>query len=156
MMTLLAIDPGANGGYMARVGDNSPITGPLPDTEGDILLMVEMFALTPHEKKVCYLENLVKFTGSPMPSSAMATYASNWGFLKGVLMAHKFQLVLVTPQKWQGAVGLGTSKGMTKTAWKNKIKAESQRLYPNVKITLANADAAMIFRYAELQERQNP
>lgn len=151
--TLIGIDPGANGGFMARVGDAEVLTGSLPETEGDILSLLEMLAATPPPKRVAYLENLVKFTGSPMPSSAMATYASNWGVLKGMLMALKFQLVLVTPQVWQKSLGLGTSKGLSKTEWKNKLKSEGQRLYPGVKITLANADAALIFRYGELQER---
>jgi hypothetical protein len=112
-----------------------------------------MISLGKCNEKICYLENIVKFTGSPMPSSAMASYASSWGVLKGILMALKFQLVLVTPQTWQKAVGVGTSKGLTKTEWKNKLKAEAQRLYPRSRITLANSDAALIFRYAELQEK---
>lgn len=149
--TLLGVDPGANGGYMANTVDGL-VTGPLPDTEGDILELIEGLACHPGDR-IVYLENLVKFTGAPMPSSAMATYASSWGFLKGVLMANRFQLVLVTPQQWQKELGLGTSKGMTKTAWKNKLKAMAQQLYPNNSITLANADAALIFRYALLKER---
>jgi hypothetical protein len=151
-MTLLAIDPGANGGYMAKANDEIT-TGKLPDTEGDILEIIEELACHPGER-IAYLENLVKYTGSPMPSSAMAIYASSWGFLKGALMANKFQLVLVTPQAWQKALGLGTSKGMTKTAWKNRLKSVGQQLYPGCNITLANADAALIYRYAELEERR--
>lgn len=151
--TLLGIDPGANGGFMARSGDGALLTGAMPETEGDILSLLEMLSFANTPRKVCYLENLVKFTGTPMPSSAMATYASNWGVLKGMLMALKFQLVLVTPQNWQKALGMGTSKSMSKTEWKNKLKSEAQRLYPEVKITLANADAALIFRHGELQER---
>jgi len=153
MATLLGIDPGTNGGFMARLESGAVLTGPLPDTEGDLLLLLEMLAQSESKERICYLENLVKFTGSPMPSSAMASYASNWGVLKGMLMALKFQLVLVTPQAWQKALGMGSSKGVSKTEWKNKLKAEAQRLYPNQKITLANADAALIFRHADLQER---
>ena len=137
---------------MAQVGDGEPLTGPLPETEGDLLSLLEMLAHAQSDKRVCYLENLVKFTGSPMPSSSMASYASNWGVLKGMLMALKYQLILVTPQTWQKTLGLGTSK-KGKKEWKNKLKEEAQRLYPNKKITLANADAALIFRYGELQER---
>ena len=153
MATLLGIDPGSNGGFMARLGTGQILTGPLPDTEGDLLLLLEMLSISESEERICYLENLVKFTGNPMPSSAMASYASNWGVLKGMLMALKFQLVLVTPQAWQKALGMGSSKGTSKTEWKNKLKSEAQRLYPNQKITLANADAALIFRHADLQER---
>lgn len=151
---LLGIDPGSNGGFMARMSNGETITGSLPDTEGDLLGLLEMLAMSEADEKVCYLENLVKFTGSPMPSSAMASYASNWGVLKGMLMALKFQLVLVTPQSWQKALGLGNSRGIGKTEWKNKLKSEAQRLYPKEKITLSNADAALIFRHAELTERR--
>ena len=154
MTTLIGIDPGTHGGFMARFPTGDMLTGSLPDTEGDLLLLLEMVAQSNANERICYLENLVKFTGSPMPSSAMASYASNWGVLKGMLMALKFQLVLVSPQTWQKALGLGTSKGATKTEWKNKLKSEAQRLYPNQKITLANADAALIFRHADLQERK--
>lgn len=152
MNTLLAIDPGANGGFMWSRGDECE-TGPLPDTEGDILDLVRQVAEASKGKRIAYLENLVKFTGSPMPSSAMATYASSWGFLKGVLMANGFRVILVTPQAWQKALGLGTSKGGSKAEWKAKLKGEAQRLYPGHKITLANADAALIHRHAEIQEK---
>jgi|LakMenE18May11ns_1017448.scaffolds.fasta_scaffold9423576_1 hypothetical protein len=154
MNILLGVDPGTNGGFMARFPSGTFLTGPLPDTEGDLLALLEMVAMSDSNEKICYLENLVKFTGSPMPSSAMASYASNWGVLKGMLMALKFQLVLVTPQTWQKALGLGSSKGLSKTEWKNKLKSEAQRLFPSQKITLANADAALIFRHADLQERK--
>jgi hypothetical protein len=154
MTTLLGIDPGTKGGFMARFGSGALLTGPLPETEGDLLSLLEMLSKSEAKERVCYLENLVKFTGSPMPSSSMASYASNWGVLKGMLMALKFQLVLVAPQTWQKALGLGTSKGSSKTDWKNKLKSEAQRLYPHEKITLANADAALIFRHADLQERK--
>ena len=154
MTTLVGIDPGANGGYMVRFNSGTTLTGPLPETEGDLLSLIEMISMSEAEERICYLENLVKFTGNPMPSSAMARYASNWGVLKGMLMALKFQLVLVTPQTWQKALGMGSSKGMSKLQWKNKLKSEAQRLYPTQKITLSNADAALIFRHADLQERK--
>lgn len=147
---ILAIDPGANGGFAFR-NDKGVVSDKLPATEGDINLLVEMFSVS--GVGVCYLEDLVKYAGTRMPGSAMAVYASNWGFLKGVLMARGWRIVLVRPQKWQKALGLGSSVGGEKTAWKNKLKAQAQQLYPGVKVTLANADALLILRYAELEER---
>jgi hypothetical protein len=49
-------------------------------------------------------------------------------------------------------LGLGVSDG-NKTIWKNKLKTRAQQLYPGIKVTLANADALLILRYAELEER---
>lgn len=94
--------------------------------------------------ETAYLEDLVKFTGKNMPSSSMAVYASNWGFLKGVLTAFDCRIVLVPPKKWQAALGLGTAKGMSKTQWKNKLKQRAEQLYPHIKVTLATADALLI------------
>jgi hypothetical protein len=51
---------------------------------------------------------------------------------------------LITPQKWQKKLGLGTSKGLTPTQWKNKLKAEAQRLFPDIRVTLKTADALLI------------
>ena len=149
MKTILAIDPGANGGFAFQNG-KGVVSEKLPETEGDLVLLIEMLGVS--GPGVCYLEDLVKYAGTNMPGSAMATYASNWGFLKGVLMAKGWRLVLVKPQKWQKALSLGSSAG-DKTGWKAKLKGVAQQLFPGIKVTLANADALLILRYAELEER---
>ena len=148
-MTILSIDPGANGGFAFR-NEKGVVSEKLPETEGDINLMIEMFSV--NGAGVCYLEELVRYAGTNMPSSAMAVYAANWGFLKGVLMARGWRIILVRPQKWQKALSLGVSDG-NKTLWKNHLKTRAQQLYPGIKVTLANADALLILRYAELEER---
>lgn len=143
---ITAIDPGAHGGIAILSEDVQAF--PLPQSEGDILEILQ-----PIKGSTVYLEDLVKFTGTMMPGSAMATYASNWGFLKGALMALECRMVLVSPQKWQKALGLGTSRGKTKTQWKNKLKERAQQLYPSVKVTLATADALLILEYARAFEK---
>lgn len=143
---ITAIDPGAHGGI--AVFGNDVWAAPLPQSEGDILDL-----LRPLAGSTVYLEDLVKFNGTLMPGSSMATYASNWGFLKGALMALECRMVLVSPQKWQKALGLGTSRGKTKTQWKNKLKERAQQLYPSCKVTLATADALLILEYARAFEK---
>ncbi len=97
-----------------------------------------------------YLEDLVKYAGIKMPGSYMAVYAGNWGFIKGILTARNFRIVLVKPQEWQKALGLGTrGKGQSKTQWKNKLKQRAEQLFPTIKVTLANADALLIFEAAK-------
>ena len=34
--------------------------------------------------------------------------------------------------------------GETPTQWKNKLKAEAQRLFPDIRVTLKTADALLI------------
>lgn len=75
----------------------------------------------------------------------------HFGFLQGVLCAMGVRVVLVRPEHWMKALSLGTSKGMTKTQWKNKLKGEAQRLYPNRGLTLKTADAALILEYGRRQ-----
>lgn len=117
----------------------------MPNTDGDVLALLKEHAPLDHEEPAtAYLENLVKFAKRNMPSSSMSTYASNWGVLKGVLMALDYRLILVTPQKWQKALGLGTSNGRSKTEWKSHLRGEAQRLFPRLKITNSTADAALI------------
>lgn len=141
-MRLIAIDPGAKGGYAAIINDQLH-TGNLPETEGDF---VELFRdLAPDE---LFLEDLVKFAGTNMPSSSMATYASNWGFIKGVAQAMGCRIRLVRPQEWIKALGFGSSRGIPKTEWKNKLKGRAQQLYPQEKVTLQNSDALLILEFA--------
>lgn len=143
-MTILAIDPGANGG-IALDSDGAVAALKIPATDGDLLKTLKDCASGPRK---AYLENIVKYAGTNMPSSAMAVYASSWGVIKGMLMALEYEVILVKPQDWQKALGLGTSKGMSKTEWKNKLKGEAQRLYPNLDVTLATADALLMLRAA--------
>ena len=144
---IVAIDPGAHGG-IAHYADQA-LAYNMPESEGDLLESLRQYA-----GATVYLEDLVKFTGTNMPGSSMAKYASNWGFLKGALMALNCRIVLISPQKWQKALGLGTSKGLSKTEWKNKLKERAAQLYPECKVTLNTADALLILEYARSIERR--
>lgn len=42
---------------------------------------------------------------------------------------------------------IGTSKGLEKAVWKNKLKGEAQRLFPSLSVTLWNADAILMANY---------
>jgi hypothetical protein len=53
----------------------------------------------------------------------------------------------VTPQTWMKTYMLKKDKGESNTAWKNRLKAKAQQLFPHQKITLANADAFLIAEY---------
>jgi hypothetical protein len=43
---------------------------------------------------------------------------------------------------------VGTKNGDTTTVWKNKLKAEAQRRWPDQKITLKTADAFCLLSHA--------
>lgn len=140
----VAIDPGANGGIAIK---NKAVTAQnLPKSDRELCHL-----LRDHQgERTAYLEDLVRYTGRNMPSSSMSVYASSHGKIHGMLIALEYKIVLVKPQAWQKACGLGTSTGMGRTEWKRKLAQEAERLYPKCKVTLATADALLILRAAEL------
>ena len=68
-------------------------------------------------------------------------FGVSYGFLQGMLVAHKIPYDFVTPQRWQKELGC-MSKGD-----KNITKQKAQQLYPKMKITHAIADAILIAEY---------
>lgn len=151
--TIIAIDPGKTGGIAYRIDNaNSTVSLPMPETEGDILetLCSIQEASTDPAGAVAYLEQVGGFIeGRPAPGSSMFNFGRSFGYLLGVLQALHIRIELVRPQEWTKAAGVGTASGLSKTNWKNKLKAQAQRLYPEQKVTLKTADALLILEYGK-------
>lgn len=146
-MITIAIDPGASGGLAWRETDGQTGCCKMPDTEGDVVDLLRHLSIS--GPATAYVEKVGGFTGGAgQPGSAMFRFGRGVGVLHGALLALGVRTIEVTPQKWQGWLGIGTSKGSaSKTAWKAKLKAEAQRRYPCQKVTLATADALLILEY---------
>ena len=98
---------------------------------------------------VCVLEEVSGYAGKAQPGSAMFRFGEHFGFLKGIIQALEVRLVLVRPQVWQRGFGLGTASACaSKTIWKNKLKAEAQRRFPHLNVTLKTADALLILEHS--------
>jgi hypothetical protein len=157
MRIIIAIDPGLSGGVAVR-RDGKTECWPMPETQGDLLALVRevkdaaaMEGCGPHgpPEVVCVLEQVSGFAGKAQPGSAMFRFGEHFGFTKGVLQALGVRLVMVRPQAWQKGFGLGTaSKCQTKSEWKNKLKAEAQRRFPHLNVTLKTADALLLLEHA--------
>ena len=151
MKSILAIDPGASGGFALASRDITECF-PTPPTTGDICDLVRSLKAE-HDLYVCYIEDIPKFTGKLIPSSSAAVLFENYGFTQGVLMAMGVPTIRVRPQEWQKHFSLGTARACgSTTVWKNKLKAEAQRRFPNCKVTLKTADALLILDYARAME----
>jgi hypothetical protein len=128
----------------------------MPGTEGDVLEMLrevkraaELESQPQGADVVCVLEKVGGFAGKAQPGSAMFRFGEHFGFIKGVVQALEIRLVLVRPQVWQKGFGLGTASGCaSKTEWKNKLKAEAQRRFPQLPVTLKTADALLILEHS--------
>jgi hypothetical protein len=151
MKTILAIDPGLSGGLAVRQFGKTDCHA-MPETLGDVFELIASFqiaAAVEGHALVCVLEEVGGFAGKAQPGSAMFKFGEHYGFVQGVIRSLGIRLELVRPQVWQKAFGLGTaSRCASKTVWKNKLKAEAQRRYPQLKVTLKTADALLILDYA--------
>jgi hypothetical protein len=138
MKNYLAIDPGASGGWVFKMGDDAC-------TSGGIDELVDLhFPLN----TVIVLENVPPFVGRVIPSSAAFKLGKSCGWLEGYFTGKGFPVVLVRPQEWQKTMGVGTKGTSTTSEWKNKLKAEAQRRFPLNTITLKTADAFCLLAHA--------
>lgn len=151
-MNIIAIDPGASGGIAWHAWDRSG-TQAMPQTEKDIAQYIHGASETGFT--VAYVEKVGGYAGGRgAPGSAMFNFGKNVGVIYGALYAYNFRIIEVTPQKWQKHFSLGTAAACTsKTEWKNKLKAEAQRRFPSLEVTLKTADALLILDYALAMER---
>lgn len=141
---MMAIDPGLSGGMAVGMGRRGVIALSMPSTPGDIVeLLQELWDLRePDEVGVCYLEKVNGFGG--LPGTRMFNFGENYGVLQGALAVLKVPTVLVTPRAWLKKLGLGAAGEKNRAKWKNALKAEAQRRYPALKVTLKTADALLI------------
>lgn len=127
----LAIDPGMSGAVAYRMGGvvetfNCPMT--LPE-------MVDSLKGFPQDA-IAIVEQV-----GPMPGNGVSStwkFSGNYHTWLTALYARGIPYKLVRPQQWMPHV-----KGLPadKSARKHALRAYSQRLNPNIKVTLANADA---------------
>lgn len=149
--TIIAIDPGASGGIAYQHPDSTPAALPMPETEGDILdeiVSIERGAQS--GQVVAFVEKVGGYVGGGgQPGSRMFTFGENYGLLKGILMTRGIRVELVTPQKWQKELSVGSKGHLKDHQWKAKLRGIAQRLFPGLKITLKKADALLILEYGK-------
>ena len=152
-MTIIGIDPGANGGICTiDVYGNIDVTK-MPATFMDIFWKLREIKNS-YPDVYCFLEDV----GQGMPgqsSKATATFARHNGHLEMALYALEIPSEKVKPSKWEKYYSntIGTSKGKSKTEWKNILKSEAQRRFPSSKVTLWSADAILIAIYGKAQQK---
>ena len=148
---VIGIDPGTNGGIAVMdVSHRVYEVVNMPDTPMDILDVLRRYA---DGDCIAYLEDV----GHGMPgqsSKATATFARHCGHLEMALLALRIRTVKATPNKWMKMYQLGRSSDYDKTAWKNRLKAKAQELFPDLgrKVTLSTCDALLIALYGLRQE----
>lgn len=147
---IIGIDPGEHGGISTYSLDTGKVIEVInmPDTPQELLQFLRFYQLN----SVCYLEKVGGIPG--MGASRMFNFGKGYGNIEMALLACKIPTVAVTPQVWQKDLKVGHRRSLSKTQWKNKLKAIAQQLFPYVgKITLDTSDSLLILQYGIKQEK---
>lgn len=148
MANIIGIDPGDNGAMVLSYPDGTLNVFRFKDaTQHDIANALWEWVPKDNDTDCfAFIEKAHSFPGQGVAS--MFKFGTSYGFLLGCLTALKFPFDYVSPQKWQKELGC-LSKGN-----KNITKAKAQELFPNLKITHADADALLIAEYGRRMKQK--
>lgn len=144
----VGVDPGQAGGLVAI--EQSLMVTQMPKTERDIWDWFQKVEEKryPGQKMVALIEKVHSMPGNGVAS--MFKFGKGYGGLRMALIAAGIPFEEVNPRQWQKALGVAPrGKTESKTEFKNRLKALAQQLHPNVKVTLATADALLIATYCQ-------
>lgn len=149
MRTFIAIDPGLSGGIAWSHSPQHVAAEKMPATEGDIInLLREIVERANIECDDIEAHIEAVPVGMFNRGAACSKLNGNAGFIRGALAGLCVRTLMTRPAHWQKQFQLGTrSSCASDTVWKNKLKAEAQRRFPNIKVTLATADALLILEH---------
>jgi len=138
----IGIDPGKNGGIGFIYNDlaycvRCPAT--VSEMAEEIKACIE---LAPDIQKTAIIEKVHSMPKQGVKS--VFTFGEGYGKWLGILAAHKIPYTQVTPQKWMKFYG---SLPKEKKDRKNQLKHLAQQRFPEIKITLATADAILLANY---------
>ena len=144
----VGIDPGKSGA-IASISVSKMKAWKCPDNAVD---MHTLLSLIMWEMNIDNVQIIMeKVWARPNNASRAAfNYGVNYGQWLGVLASHEITPEFILPNQWMKFYNM--KKGLEYQDRKRWLKAKAQELYPNVKVTLVNADAILIAHY--LKERK--
>jgi hypothetical protein len=155
---ILAIDPGKTGGLALLLrGRVTAVAMP----RSEVGVVQELAGACSAARRAsggfeAWIEHVAGFAGAAHPGARMFNFGRGYGFICGVLRGLGCVPITVAPQRWQRPLGLGQAKDfLNDRAWKNALKAEAQRRFPHLRVTLKTADALLILDFASRQGRSS-
>jgi len=153
--TILAIDPGKQGGLAIRWTDGKIEHASFKKREfGDILdtlKMVQRCVSAEEWPCVCYYEKPPWTLGKAVPESSAMVFGWNCGMLMGALRAMDFPVIEVSPHSYLRY----DKKKIKTTGEKKRHNRELARTFfpaPREPITIEVADAFLLLNYALTKE----
>lgn len=122
-MIYIGIDPGKNGG-LAVITDTEAYTVPL--TRENLLYHIGI-----HKGARCVLEKVGAMPGQGVVS--MFTFGEGYGYIQGVLEAHKIPYELVHPKKWKKEFSITQDKNLSIDVAKRLFPCVSLKATPRCK-----------------------
>lgn len=153
----IGVDPGAGGGLACVPYYGEPTASPTPKS---MVLLWEWFrwfepGMRPRaviEKVGGYISTSGGEETERQPQNAMFNFGLSYGCLLMALTVARIPYEEVQPHVWQKALGIPKrERGEKKTAWKARLKAHAQSLFPQLTVTLATADALLLAQYCRLK-----
>jgi hypothetical protein len=142
----VACDPGKNGGIVWNEGGKVHALR-MPPTDFDVVDLLVKLACKSALVEI-YVEEPPLFTGAKIPGSSVGKMMFNFGIIYGAAIALGWKVHRVRPQAWQKAHPVGKKGERSTTEFKNALKARAAELYPDHSVTLATADALLIYNAA--------
>lgn len=142
-LIIVAIDPGVSGGICTMDAEGQVETHKMPSTDFDVCRLLADISTKAKEVHL-YLEEPPLYAGKNIPGSAIGKLMWNTGIAYGASIAMGWEVHRVRPAIWQKAHPVGTKGDLTTTQWKNKLKARAAELFPQIKVTMGNADALLL------------
>ncbi|MGA0384854.1 MAG: hypothetical protein ACO3L1_07780 [Flavobacteriaceae bacterium] len=140
---IIAVDPGKGGGACILRPDSETID--LKPWRIDHEFIDLLRSLDPKDYE-SVVEDVPVFVSAMTSNASSFKLGQNFGVITGSLRSLRFPLHLVKPQIWQkGLAGLKPKMGYT--ARKRVLKDNAVRLFPDLKITNATADAVLIMTW---------
>ena len=141
--TMIAIDPGANGGIAVR-HDGVQVYRMPKDVDG----IRDLIERVKGERTLCILEKLQVRHDDMEPGKVfrIQKMLANYEQLKAVLDMEGVPYALVHPASWQARLGLRV-KGEAKPDRKRRYRDIARRMWPNLRVTLWNADALLMLSF---------
>jgi hypothetical protein len=134
----------------------------MPDNDMDLLDWFQFFQSAPgYSPNVqAVIEKVGGYVGFEQPGSRMFNFGMNYGKLLMALTCARIPYQIVTPQKWEGALGISPRKKKgrkyieDKAHFKNRLRARAQQLFPTLRVWDRNkteqlkvADAILLAYY---------
>jgi hypothetical protein len=136
-MNLIAIDPGWSGAIAVRLPNGLVDAYYSPDTIAEIASLIRHLRECTEPPYTAIIEKVHSMPGNGVVSTWK--FAQNTAAWKAALAYAQIPFTEIPPKKWMKQLPCGVSKD--KKTRKNQIKAYAQQMFPQIKVTLKNADA---------------